>query len=117
MRRLYTRQPQRTTSGFNGSPTDSTWRSEDRSYFSTSCSPAAINMRNAVGAEYHTVMRCFWIVSYQSAASKRPPRITFVAPFSHGAKMPYDVPVTQPGSAVHQYVSVSFRSSTHCPVW
>jgi len=43
--------------------------------------------------------------------------MTFVAPFSHGAKMPYDVPVTQPGSAVHQYVSVSRRSRIHRPVW
>src|SRR6476660_7512005 len=102
MRRWYTRQPQRTTSGLSGSPTDSTWRNDERSYFSTSCSPAPISMRNAVGAEYQTVTRWSWIVLYHAAASNRPPRIRLVAPFSHGAKMPYEVPVTQPGSAVHQ---------------
>ena len=102
MRRWNARHAQRTTSGLSGSPTESTWRSEERSNFFTTWSPAAINMRNAVGAEYHTVTRRSSTVLYHASASKRPPRTTLVAPLSHGAKIPYEVPVTHPGSAVHQ---------------
>jgi len=102
MRRWYTRHAQRTTSGLSGSPTDSTWRNDERSKRCATLSPAAISMRNAVGAEYHTVTRSSSMVRYQASASKRPPRTTLVAPLSHGEKMPYEVPVTQPGSAVHQ---------------
>jgi hypothetical protein len=39
-----------------------------------------------------------------------------VTPFVSGAMMPYEVPVTHPGSAVHQYTSSGWRSSTSFPV-
>ena len=39
-----------------------------------------------------------------------------VTAFVSGATMPYDVPVTHPGSAVHQYTSPGCRSSTTRPV-
>lgn len=79
------------TSGFNGSPTLSTCRSEVKSYFAAISSPAPINIRNAVGALYQTLTPSCSIVPYQLSGLKRPPTMTFVAPFSHGAKcrIPY----------------------------
>lgn len=83
--------PHLMTSGFNGSPTLSTCRSEVRSYFATISSPAPISIRKAVGALYQTLTPSRSIVPYQLSGLKRPPTMTFVAPFSHGAKcrIPY----------------------------
>ena len=39
-----------------------------------------------------------------------------VTPLVSGAMIPYDVPVTQPGSAVHQKTSSGWRSRTRRPV-
>src|SRR5690606_17969674 len=83
----------------------------------TTSSPAPISILNAVGALYQTVIPKSSIVLYQLSGLKRPPTITFVAPFNHGPKIPYEVPVTQPGSAVHQYISSSFKSNIHFAVW
>ena len=60
----------------------------------------------------------FWSrrMSYQRAASKSASSTIIVAPFTSGDTMPYDVPVTQPGSAVHQKTSSSWRSSARRPV-
>src|SRR5690606_41472403 len=94
--------PQRTTSGVNGSPADRTWRSVERSYSFTNASPAPISIRKAVGALYQTVTPKSSMALYHPSGEKRPPKITVVVPVSQGAKTPYAVPVTQPGSAVHQ---------------
>ena len=56
----------------------------------------------AVGAEYQTVTRCFSMNSYHRLALKPEAKTTCVIPFDQGPIMPYDVPVTQPGSALHQ---------------
>src|SRR3954452_18606598 len=102
MRKSNTFIPQRTTSGFSGSPTLNICLKLDKSNFFTISSPAPINIRKAVGALYHTVTPYSSIILYQVSGLKRPPTITFDVPVNHGPKMPYDVPVTQPGSAVHQ---------------
>jgi hypothetical protein len=39
---------------------------------------------------------------YQRRAPKPPSSMRLVTPLENGANMPYEVPVTQPGSAVHQ---------------
>ena len=59
-------------------------------------------MRTAVGAVYQTLTRSRSSVSYQRAASNSASSTTSVAPIVSGAITPYEVPVTQPGSAVHQ---------------
>ena len=103
-------------SGLSGSPTEHICLRLDKSYLPGTASPAFINIRIAVGAVYHTVTLYFSIISYQELALKPPSYITCVIPLVHGADIPYDVPVTHPGSAVHQYTSESCRSSAHLPV-
>src|SRR5699024_5575045 len=100
-----------TTSGFKGSPTDSTCRKALKSYCLLTSSPPPIRIRSAVGALYQIVIFNSSIAPYHDSGENLPPTTTFVARFSHGANIPEDVPVTQPGSAVHQYTSSSFRSS------
>ena len=56
----------------------------------------------AVGAVYQTVTFSRARVSYQRAASKSCSSESIVQPIVSGAMMPYEVPVTHPGSAVHQ---------------
>ena len=65
----------------------------------------------AVGAVYQTVTRWSCEVRYQRSASKSPSSTMLVTPWVSGEMMPYDVPVTQPGSAVHQNTSSGCRSS------
>src|SRR5699024_7376167 len=48
--------PHLTTSGFKGSPTDSTCRKELKSYCLITSSPAPISIRSAVGALYQIVI-------------------------------------------------------------
>src|SRR3972149_844670 len=73
-------------------------------------------MRIAVGAVYQTETFCSWRMRYQRSASKSPSSTTLVTPLVKGAMMPYEVPVTQPGSAVHQKTSSGWRSSASLPV-
>ncbi len=96
------RMAQRTTSAFKGSPTEHMWRTFSRSCSLTRSSPARMSMRSAVGAVYHTVTPYFSRMLYHIPASNRPSYDTIDVPRYHGPNMPYDVPVTQPGSAVHQ---------------
>ncbi len=56
------------------------------------------------------------MIPYQRSGSKSPSSMMLVTPFVSGAMMPYDVPVTQPGSAVHQNTSSGCRSSASLPV-
>ncbi len=94
--------PQRTASGLSGSPTLARKRSAAVRRRRTGSTPAFIIIRIAVGAVYHTLT--FWScrMSYHRSASKSPSSTMLVTPLVSGAMMPYDVPVTQPGSAVHQ---------------
>ena len=64
--------------------------------------PSRINRRIAVGAEYQTVTRCASMKRYHPRALKPASSTTCVVPFDHGPMMPYEVPVTHPGSALHQ---------------
>src|SRR5512136_3064401 len=91
-----------TASAFSGSPTEHRWRRQERSNFLTISSPSFISERMAVGAEYQTVMRYFSMKRYHDSALKPASRTHWVTPLAHGPMMPYEVPVTQPGSAVHQ---------------
>ena len=59
-------------------------------------------MRIAVGAVYQTLTFSRSSIRYQRSASNSASSTIIVTPFVSGAMMPYDVPVTQPGSAVHQ---------------
>ena len=108
--------PQTTASGFSGSPTLATCRSADRSYSLASSPPVRISIRSAVGAVYQTVTRCPWRIRYQRRALNSPASQTTVTPWVSGATMPYDVPVTQPGSAVHQNTSPGRSPSACAPV-
>ena len=71
-----------------------------------------MSIRNAVGAVYQTVTRSCSSSWYHRRASNSSSSTTQVTPHVSGAMTPYDVPVTQPGSAVHQKTSSSRRSST-----
>ena len=73
-----------------------------RSWDAARSAPAFISMRSAVGAVYQTVTRCSSRMRYQRSASNSCSSTTHVTPQASGAMTPYDVPVTQPGSAVHQ---------------
>ncbi len=73
-----------------------------RSYFRTTGVPSRMRRRMAVGAEYQTVILCFWMKAYQLSDEKPASSTACVTPLTQGPMMPYDVPVTQPGSAVHQ---------------
>ena len=59
----------------------------------------------AVGAVYQMVTFCSSRIEYHRSASNSSSSIILVTPFTNGAIIPYDVPVTQPGSAVHQKTS------------
>ena len=65
-------------------------------------SPAFISERIAVGAEYHMLILCFSINLYQLSAENPASRTHWVTPLLNAPMIPYDVPVTHPGSAVHQ---------------
>ena len=93
---------QSTASGLSGSPTLARCRSEERSCLSAAGVPSRISRRIAVGAEYQTVTCRFSMKPYQRSALKPESRTTCVMPFDQGPMIPYDVPVTQPGSALHQ---------------
>ena len=65
--------------------------------------PTRIIMRTAVGAVYQTVTRSSLEHRVPAVGVELAPRRRrCVTPIVSGAMMPYDVPVTQPGSAVHQ---------------
>jgi hypothetical protein len=83
--------------------------------FATSV-PARMSMRMAVGAVYHTFTASSARMPYQRPASSSPSSTTSVTPQVSGEMTPYEVPVTHPGSAVHQKMSSSWRSSTKRPV-
>ena len=102
--------PQTTPSGFNGSPTLATNRSDDMSYSLVMSVPAFVSMRIAVGAVYQTVTRLSWMIPYHRSASSSPSSTRLVTPCTNGAMIPYEVPVTHPGSAVHQKMSSACRS-------
>ncbi len=53
-----TSRPQTTASGFSGSPTLATNRTDDKSYSPATSGPARISMRIAVGAVYQTLTCC-----------------------------------------------------------
>lgn len=74
---------------------------EERSCFLIISSPSFINALIAVGAEYQTVILCFSMNEYHPSRVKPESSTHCVAPLAHGPMIPYDVPVTQPGSAVH----------------
>ena len=108
--------PQSTPSASSGSPTLAAKRSSGNDCRFASSGPALTSMRIAVGAVYHTATRCSARMRYQRAASKSSASTTSSAAFVSGAMMPYEVPVTQPGSAVHQKVSSACRSRASLPV-
>ena len=103
--------PQRTASGFSGSPTLAMKRSAGCGCSRAISVPARISIRIAVGAVYQTLTCSSSRIRYQRPASKSPSSTTLVTPCASGAMIPYDVPVTQPGSAVHQNTSSGWRSS------
>jgi len=103
--------PQRTASGLSGSPTLAMKRRFLRSCFLTGSAPNFIIMRMAVGAVYQTLTFSVSRIPYQRSASKSPSSTMLVTPLVSGASIPYEVPVTQPGSAVHQKTSSGWRSS------
>ena len=106
--------PQRTASGLSGSPTLAMKRSAGSGWSTgrrrrppaSSCVP-----RSAPCTTRSPPRRAR--TSYQRSASKSPSSTTLVTPSASGAMIPYDVPVTQPGSAVHQNTSSSWRSSAN----
>ena len=108
--------PHTTASGLSGSPTLARKRRARKSWARARAVPAFISMRMAVGAVYQTVTRSLSRMPYQRAASKSPSSTMLVTPFVRGAMIPYEVPVTQPGSAVHQKTSSGWRSSASRPV-
>ncbi|CAH0297188.1 hypothetical protein SRABI26_04416 [Arthrobacter sp. Bi26] len=61
-----------------------------------------MSMRKAVGAVYQTVTPCSARIRYHRSASISSSSTMAVTPWLRGAITPYEVPVTQPGSAVHQ---------------
>jgi len=81
-------RPQWTPSGLSGSPTEHMCLSALRSRRFTISVPSFMSIRIAVGAVYHTVTRCFSIVSYQRSLEKPASRTTWVVPSAHGARMP-----------------------------
>ena len=108
--------PQATTSGFSGSPTLAMWRRLDSSRPASGSAPAFMSIRSAVGAVYQTLTRSCSRIEYQRTASNSASSTMQVTPQASGETRPYDVPVTQPGSAVHQNTSPSRRSSANRPV-
>ena len=56
----------------------------------------------AVGAVYQTVTRSRSRIEYQRCRSNSSLSTIIGTPQASGAMMPYAVPVTHPGSAVHQ---------------
>ena len=56
----------------------------------------------AVGAVYQTLTCSRSRRSYQRSTSRSASSTIIVTRFVSGAMIPYEVPVTQPGSAVHQ---------------
>jgi len=108
--------PQTTPAGCSGSPTLARKRSAGKSCSRTSSTPAFIIIRIAVGAVYQTETRCSSRIEYQRCASNSPSSAIIVTPFESGEMIPYEVPVTQPGSAVHQKMSPAWRSSASFPV-
>ena len=108
--------PQMTASGLSGSPTLARKRRAGNLCVRARSAPAFINIRIAVGAVYQTLTRCASRTWYQRGASKSPSSTTLVTPLVSGAMSPYEVPVTQPGSAVHQNTSSEWRSRASFPV-
>src|SRR3989338_2067516 len=108
--------PHMTHFGFKGSPTLHKCLKLLKSYFFIILSSAAMSILIAVGAVYHTVILYFSIREYHFSASNLPEYSKVDIPFDQIPKMPYAIPVTQPGSAVHQYVSSSFTSKIHFAV-
>ena len=78
--------------------------------------PVFIIIRIAVGAVYQTETSSSSRIPYQRSASKSASSTIIVTPFESGEMIPYEVPVTQPGSAVHQKTSSGWRSSASLPV-
>jgi len=108
--------PHTTASGFNGSPTLAMNRKRSKAYLRATSVPTFISMRTAVGAVYQTVTRWSRRMPYHRSASKSPSSTMLVMPWVSGAMMPYDVPVTQPGSAVHQKTSPGWKSRANAAV-
>ncbi len=71
----------------------------------TVSTPPFIIIRTAVGAVYQTLIPSRWRIPYQRSASKSASSTTQLMPLLNGEMIPYEVPVTQPGSAVHQKTS------------
>ena len=104
--------PQRTASGFRGSPTLAMNRRSGHG-----CSRASVG----ASSHHHPDGRRRGVpdrtpalpgaAGTSASASKSASSTTLVTPSASGARMPYDIPVTQPGSAVHQNTSSSWRSS------
>ncbi len=105
--------PHRTASGLRGSPTLAMNRRSGHGCSRARSVPARIIIRIAVGAVYQTDTRSCWSSWYQRVASKSDSSTTLVTPSASGARIPYDIPVTQPGSAVHQNTSSGWRSRAH----
>ena len=105
----------RTASGFRASPTLATKR-RCGSRRPPPSAPALISIRTAVGAVYQTVTRSRSRMSYQRSGSNSPSSTMLVTPCTSGATIPYEVPVTQPGSAVHQKTSSGWRSRADAAV-
>src|SRR3989344_423989 len=108
--------PQNKACGLSGSPTLAKCLSDDRLYLLIISSPSAISILTAVGAVYQTFTLYSSIILYQRSGLNLPSNTTADAPFAHDPKISYAIPVTHPGSAVHQYTSSSFKSNTHLAV-
>ena len=108
--------PQLTACGFSGSPTLAMNRSFGNAWRRAASAPVFIIMRTAVGAVYQTLTRSRPRIAYHRSASKSASSTTCVIPCASGAMTPYEVPVIQPGSAVHQNTSSAWKSSARRPV-
>ena len=104
--------PQRTASGFSGSPTLAMKRRSGHGCSCASSGPARIIIRTAVGAVYQT-RDSFGLQQLVPADRRRSPprrpRSSRRARAERGCRT--TCPVTHPGSAVHQKMSSSWRSS------
>src|SRR5688572_6038871 len=109
-------QYQTHASGLIGSPTLPRSRSDDKSHRAGYSSPQRTNVRMAVGAVYRMLTPYFSMMRQKRSLSGQsgvPSYMTTVAPLESGPYTTYEWPVTQPISAVHQYVSSSRKSKMY----
>ena len=109
--------PQSTASGLSGSPTLAMKRSAGGvESLRAHPRPRASSCARRSAPCTRRVTRCRAGCRTSARRRSRASSTMLVTPCVSGEMMPYDVPVTQPGSAVHQKTSSSWRSSARLPV-